>query len=130
MNLVEVVHQRWAAASALSDLLPAQRVYTGIGVDPTMPYAVIGKRSHRPAVRHNDGSAVDTVGLRIEVFHDDHDSAMAIMDQVKAAFDRTGFALSGSDKVIDVQRVNDSQRQENDGVWRLVIDFDCTVYLA
>ena len=129
MNLAEVIHQRWAAAEALNNLLPASRVYTGISVDPTTPYAVISKESHRPAICYNDGSAVDTVGVRIQVFHDNHDSGAAVLDQVKAALDRTDFALSGSDKVIDMQRSNDFQRQEEDGVWQFVIDFNCTVHL-
>ncbi len=130
MNLAQVIHQRWAAATALDDLLPASRVFTGVSVDSTMPYAVISKRSDRPAAYHNDGSALSTVGVRIEVVDDGYDSAAAVMEQVKAAFDRTDFALSGSDKVISMQRSNDFQRQEPEGVWRLVIDFVCTVYLA
>ena len=130
MNLAEVIHQRWAAATALNDLLPAARVTTGVSVDPTLPYAVIAKQSERPMVRHNDGSAVDSVGLRIRVFHDNYDSAAAVMEQIRVAFERSDFALSGDDKVIAMQRSDDSQRQEDDGVWQFVIDFDCMVYLA
>ena len=130
MNLAEVIHQRWAAAAALEDLLPASRVYTGMSVDPATPYAVIAKLSDRPAGYHNDGSAVTTVGVRIQVFHDNYDSAAAVVDQVIAAFDRTDFALAGADKVINMQRGNDFHQQEDDGTWRMVIDFDCTVYLA
>lgn len=130
MNLVEVIHQRWAASAPLEDLLPAVRLYTGTSVDPTLPYAVIDKRSQRPLVRHNDGSAVDAVGVRISLFHDSHDLAAAVMQQVKAAFDRTDFALSGNDKVINIQRSDDFQRQADDGVWQFTIDFDCTVYLG
>ncbi|HUT11851.1 MAG TPA: DUF3168 domain-containing protein [Thermoguttaceae bacterium] len=130
MNLAEVIHQRWAAAGGLNGLLPATSVYTGLSVDPEMPYAVISKRSDRPMARHNDGSGVDAVGVRIEVFHDNRDAAATIVEQVKTTFDRTDFTLSGSDKVINVQRVNDSERQNDDGVWQMTIDFHCAVYLA
>jgi len=130
MNLAEVIHQRWAAASGLNGLLPATSVYTGLSIDPQMPYAVISKRSNRPTARHNDGSGVDAVGVRIEVFHDDRDAAAAIIEQLKAAFDRTDFALSGSDKVINMQRLDDSERQNDDGVWQMTIDFHCAVYLG
>lgn len=130
MNLAQVIHQRWAAAETLNNLLPAASVYTGMGVDPTVPYAVIGKRSDRPAAYHNDGSALSTVCLRIELFHDNHDSAAAVRDQIMAAFDRTDFALSGSDKVINMQRSDDFEVQEEAGTWRFVIDFNCTVYLG
>jgi len=130
MNLLEVIHQQWAAAESLNDLLAASSVYTGMSVEATTPYAVISKTGDRPAGRHNDGSVVTTVGVRMEVFHDNYDSAAAIVQQIVTAFDRTDFALSGADKAINVQRVNDFHRQEDDGIWRMVIDFDCTVFLA
>jgi len=130
MNLAQVIHQRWAAASPLNDLLPAGRVYTGTSVDPTLPYAVICRESGRPVGRHNDGSAVDTVGVRIRVFGDNRDAAAAIVHQVKLAFDRTAFELAGSDKVINMQRSADSERQTDDSLWEMTVDFDCTVYLA
>ena len=130
MNLAQVIHQRWAAAEALSNLLPASRVYTGMADDPTTPFAVITKQSDRPAAYLNDGSSLNTVGVRIQVFHHNYDSAADVMHQVKTAFDRTDFELSGSDKVINMRRSNDFETQEKDGVWRLVIDFNCTVYLA
>lgn len=136
MNLAQVIHQRWAAAEALNDLLPTSRVFTGLSPDPTTPYAVITKADDSPggaggpAAYCNDGSAVDRVRVRIEVFHDDRAAAAAIMHQIKVAFDRSDFALAGSDRVVNMQRSHDSERQEKDGLWRLVIDFDCTVYLA
>ncbi len=129
MNLVQAIHQRWAASAGLDALLPASRVYTGISVEGTTPYAVITKQSDRPWVYLGDGSTIDRVGVRVEVFHDDYDAAAAIMHQVKAAFDRADLTLTGGDRVINVQRLDDSERQDNDGLWRLTIDFLCTVFL-
>ena len=130
MNLAQVIHQRWAAAEGLNGLLPAARVYTGMSVESSLPFAVISKQSDRPLSRYNDGSAIDAVGVRIQVFHQDYDSAAAIVEQLKVVFDRSRFALAGCDKVIDMRRSDDSEHQEEDGAWRMVIDFDCTVYLA
>ncbi len=130
MNLIEVIHDRWAAASSLDDLLPASAVTTGLCVDPTMPYATIAKRGDRPVARLNDGSAVDAVAVRIEVFHDDRDAAAEIVAQIKTAFDRTEFALDGTDRVVNMQRVGDRERQHGDGTWQMTVDFACTVYLA
>jgi len=130
MNLAQVIHQRWAAADALNDLLSGARVHTGLSVDPTPPYAVISKLDQSPTSLHHDGSGVDEVTLRIQVYHDHYDQAAAIIQQVKAAFDRTSFDLSGSDKVLFMRRTGDSEHQGEDGLWRLVVDFRCTVYLA
>jgi hypothetical protein len=127
VNLLEVIHQRWAAAAALDSLLPAARVYTGMSADPSRPFAVIFKQSHRPLAQCNDGTAFAAIGLRIQVFHDDHDAAAAIIDQLKTTFDRTQFSLSGSDTVTLVQCSNDWEQQDNDGVWQMTVDFTCTV---
>jgi hypothetical protein len=73
---------------------------------------------------------VATVTLRIQVFHANYDGGAAVMQQVKATFDRSDFALAGSDVVVDMRRVNDSERQNDDGVWQFICDFQCTVHLA
>ena len=130
MNLAQVIHQRWADTAALNDLLPASEVTTGMSLDPSLPYAVVSKQSDRPVERFGDGSALDEIGVRVQVFHDNHDSGSAIVHQIKAAFDRTDFDLSGSDKVINMERSNDFELQQSDGVWRFVVDFCCMVQLA
>jgi hypothetical protein len=130
MNLAQVIHQRWAADAALSSLLPASRVYTGMSIDPTTPYAVITRQSDRPAAYFNDGSTVDRIGVRVQVFHHAYDAGAAVVHQLKLAFHLAEFPLSGSDKVLTMQRANDSEQQNKDGVWQFVVDFDCTVYLA
>ncbi len=128
MNLLEVIHQRWSAATALNALLPASDLHTGMRVASAMPYAVVTKSSQRPDVYLSDGSVIDNVGLRIEVFDESHDAASAIVDQINAAFDRTAFDLSGNDRVVNMRRSNETNRQEDDGTWRMVIELECTVH--
>ena len=130
MNLSQVIHQRWADNAALDDLLPASRVYTGMSVDPSPPFAVISKQSDKPVERFGDGSAIDQIGLRFQVFHENLDDGAAIVHQIKAAFDQTNFDLAGSDKVINMVRADDSEHQLDDGSWQFVIDFKCMVQLA
>jgi len=130
MNLIEVIHQRWAAATALNVLLPASRLFTGLSPDPSLPRATVNKQSDKPTSYESDGSSIDAVVLRFLVFHDRHAEAAAIVHQIKAAFDRSTFALAGNDVVQLMQRVNDFEEQLADGVWQMTIDFECTVYLA
>jgi hypothetical protein len=127
VDLLAAIHERWAATPSLCALLPAARVVTGMSADPAAPRAVIGKQSDRPLVVANDGSAVDAVGLRIEVFHAHHDAAAAIVAEIKAAFDRADFAVDGG-RVIAMRRENDAEHQEDDGLWRMMIEFICHVY--
>jgi hypothetical protein len=130
MNLSQIIHQRWAVATGLNDLLPAARVATGLSVDPTTPYAVISKEGQASESLHHDGSGVDEVKLRIQVYHDHYDEALAIVEQIDAAFHRTSFDLAGGDRVLFMQRTGDFENQNDDGLWRFVVDFRLAVYLA
>ena len=130
MSLIQAIHQRWAATGPLSAALSASRVSTGLSAVHGVPLAVITKQSDQPLAACNDGSAVDSIGVRIEVFHGNYDAAAAIVAQVKAAMDRADFALDGGNMVIDMRRTNDSEQQQDDGVWRMVVDFACMVYRA
>jgi hypothetical protein len=129
MNLTLVLHQRWAADSALSAALSASRVFTGPSVDPNTPFALITRRATRPDALFNDGSGVDTIDVRIELYHHSYDAALNVRDQIAAAFDRASFDLSGADRVLVMRRAGENERQGDDGVWRLTLDFQCTVYL-
>ena len=51
MNLAQAIHQQWAAATDLDDLLPASRFFTGLAIDGVMPYATLSLASKRPASR-------------------------------------------------------------------------------
>ena len=129
MNLMSVLHQRWSADAALNGLLAASRVFTGMSPDRTPPFAVISKTGQRPISLPGDGSALDRVGVRIQVFHDHYDAGAEILGQVKTTFDRTAFELADDQKVLNMQRTNDVEKQSDDGMWEFLIDFDCTVYL-
>ena len=69
--------------------MPAARVFTGLSVDPALPYATVSKESEHAGDYYNDGSQTAVVGLRIKVFHGQYDAGAAVMLQVKAAFDST-----------------------------------------
>jgi hypothetical protein len=128
MNLAQVLHQRWAAAAPLCALLPTQRVFTGMSPDPTRPLATIAKLGSRPLEAFNDGSAVDAISVRFQVFCDGYDAAAAIVEQINVTFDRSRFPLAGSDRVLLMRRTNDAEQQQDDGVWQMTVDFECTVY--
>ena len=134
MNLGQVIHQRWAADSTLNGLLDSSKVTTGTyyATDPTFPYATITRPGDTTGGYDNDGAALELPRVRITVYHgrDNYDEGLAIAAAVKSAFDRTDFALSGSDKVLNMQRDGYEEIDDEDGDWYFVIDFLCRVYLA
>lgn len=129
MSLEQTIHQRWAADAALGALLPAERVTTGRATCSKRPYATIVRTASRPALRTNAGDAVDEVTLRIDIWHDRHHAGQAILQQVKAAFDRSDFALPGGQRVIQMRRTSDVAVQHDDGLWQFTIEFLVQVYL-
>jgi len=129
VNLEQVIHQRWAASEALNVLLPAENVKTGRSAGGPVPYATVARIGNRTAFRTNAGDALDEVTLRVNVWHDDYDAGRAIAEQVKTVFDRSDFALSGGDRVIQMRRTNDSASQHDDGAWQFTVEFLIEVYL-
>ena len=50
---------------------------------------------------------LDEATVEINVWHGDYDSGRAIVEQVKAAFDRSSFNLAGGGRVLHMRRVED-----------------------
>lgn len=134
MNLAQYVHTRWAADGTLNGLLPVASVSTGryFAADPGSRFATITLPGGSYDSRHNDGSAVNRTTVRIQVHHDNYDLGLAIANAVLSAFNRSEFALSGTDRTINMQATGPPMELQNDETaeWDFVIDFDCLVHLA
>ena len=134
MNIGQVLHTRWAADGTLNGLLPVANVMTGnyFATDPVFPYATITRPGDTTEGYDNSDAAEERVTVRVTVYHhrDNYDEGLAIADAVKSAFDRTAFDLSGSDKVLNMQRTGYLELQDENDNWYFVIDFTCTVHLA
>lgn len=129
MNLEHAIHERWAAASELAALLPAEKVATGCAASDSPPYAVLERRSARPLFHTNAGDALEDVELAIHVWHDDYDAGQAVAAQVQAAFDRTAFDLPGGRRVIQMRRAGSRVVQHAGGLWQFTLEFLVQVYL-
>lgn len=130
MTLEQAIHARWAASPALEALLPAQRVRTGAFHGDGRPYATLERKAGRTVFRTNAHDAVDEVLLAVHVWHESYDAGLAIVREVKAAFDRSQFDLDGGDRAIQVRRTAESARQHDGGVWQFTVEFSVSVYLA
>lgn len=134
MNIGQVLHARWEANETLNGLLPVSKVMTGVyfADDPKFPYATITRPGDTTAGYHNTGAAEERVVVRITVYHhrDNYDEGLAIADAAKAVFDRTAFDLSGSDRVLNMQRSAYEETQDEEDNWFFIIDFVCMVHLA
>ena len=134
MNIGQVLHTRWAADGTLNGLLDSSKVTTGtyFAADPGFPFATITRPGDTTEGYDNSGAAEEHVTIRVTVYHhrDNHDEGLVIADAVKSAFDRTNFDLSGSDKVLNMQRTGYAELQDEDDNWYFVVDFLCMIHLA
>jgi hypothetical protein len=136
MNLSQVIHEKWAANSTLNGLLPVAQFHTGtyFATDPEFPYATLTRPSGgSTTARMNDGHRIDTVTVRIAVYHgaDNYDEGVVIADAVDDAFDKLDFDLSNSDRVIQMMIDGPAgEIQDDEGNWAWVTDFTCTIHRA
>jgi hypothetical protein len=134
MNLGAYLHSRWRASPSLNDLLPVEKVMTGLyfAADPGSSYATITLPGGAVEGYANDGSSVDSVKVRFQVHDADYDRGGAIVEALLATFDRSDFALSGNDRVLSMQKCGSPQETQDarTGQWDWIVDFQCRVYLA
>jgi len=133
MNIGAYLHSRWAADAVLNGLLPVAKLVTGeyTVADPSVPYATMFKTMGRPDAYDNDGACLDRQTIQITIHHgrDHYDEGAAIVEAVKNCFGRAAFDVSGSGKVINMQRTGDWESQDGDGNWVFAVQFDCRVYV-
>ena len=128
MTLEEALHARWAASEALDTLLAADRLSTGPS-HAARPYAVLSRGPTRTLLRTNAGDALDEVDVSFHIWHDDHAAAGAIVQQLKAAFDRSAWDLGDGRRVLRMLRTGETVVACADGAWEFVVAFSLRVHL-
>ncbi len=123
MNLEQAIHERWAAAEALSTLLPSEKLRTGVARGLELPYAVLTRKSSRNLFRTSGGQALDEVVLAFSVRHEEYDAGRAIVRQVAAAFDNSDFSLSDGPHVVAMRRTSEAAPLYDGKAWRFEIEF-------
>lgn len=133
MDLGQVIHAQWAADETLNGLLPATKVMTGLyfASDPGYPYGTITLPGGPPGGWSNDAAKLNQVTVVVAVYHDhgSYDACKAIADRVVDLFDKTDFALTGSDKCLSIRAGEPQEIQDQDsGDWTFVVTLECSVY--
>ena len=130
MNLLQAIHQRWAFHRG-----PGRPLAGGPGLyrherrsHPALCRARQGKPAPRRVLqrRFRDRG----VGLPIQVFHGQYDAARPSCSRSKWPSTAPISPWPAAISSFHMRRVNDSERQSEDGVWQFSRDYQCTVYLA
>lgn len=113
-NPIQDIHSFWAATSSITDVLPANRFFTGlVGPEVVLPYAVLVPIASVP--RFTVGkSFVETFTFQIDIYSTSLAEAASIAEAVKDAFDAATVAANG----MGTQRRNSivtTETQEREG---------------
>lgn len=123
MSLEQAIHQRWADSTALSALLPAERLTTGRSGGDEKPYATIQSLQRQETMPTNAGNTVEEVSMDLCLWHDDFDAGEQIVEYIQAVFDRATFNLPDDSAVVRMREVSMSATHKKDGIWRWKIKF-------
>ena len=107
--------------------MPESRVVTGLAQGsrrcPTSPSS--GKAT-RPRLRTSSGTLLDTPRLRLTIWDDRLDRRWTWRGEVRQRFNRADFAWSHG-RVLDCRQVQHAHLEEDDGVWRVMLDYELRV---
>jgi hypothetical protein len=120
MNIEQGIHQWWVGYKPLTDLVPVERVVTGVSsTSPGYPYVSL-ERNGETAIQNTSHSVIETANM---VFHihdnsDNHDRAKAVADAIFDRFDK--FKLSLVDfSIIGGKHTSQPETRDPGGVWHV-----------
>lgn len=138
MDLLQVMHERWAADATLEALCPSARVFIGnypTDGEPTYPYAMLRLDDDIPEAIANDDLEISVIDVEIivSVNEDAYAIGRSISDRLRvvaksggpfnhAAFDIDTGNVSGMTRGI-WQEIQDDET----GVWDFFCPFDARV---
>lgn len=119
MSLAQAVYERWLADSALTDLVPAGRVYSGRAAgDAERPYAVI-EVSAIGAALHTTHVGVQNLRVELTGWFDEPVPASQLLNEWRRRYDRQSFA-AGAQRCLLMQCVDERTIPETDRGWKAV----------
>lgn len=132
IDLLAKLHARWAATTALNNLLDSSRLFTDANqsAEPSLPFAIVVADAGTIEARTNAGE-MESIPVRFAVYDDDLDDARAIAAAVLDAFDAVEFDLAGADKVRNMRRTGQPGATQDDetGVWVVTVNFETMVWI-
>lgn len=131
MSAERAIHEHWSGYRPLANLVPADRIYTGLppirDVDQSpvqLPYVSLTVESESQIERSSSGTMFSNEQIRFSVFSASYEQARQIEATLCRYFNRRDFAWSGG-QVLDMRPGNRIEREnEDDGVWMIARDFE------
>jgi len=130
MSAERAIHEHWSSYRPLVDLVPPERIYTGLppirAADESplqFPYVSLAVQGESQIERSSSGTLFSTETVRFSVFSASYEEARRIESTICRYFNRRDFSWTGG-RVLDMRPDNRIEREsEDDGVWMVARDF-------
>jgi hypothetical protein len=123
MSFEQAIHRHWSAWQPLTALVPETRVFTGLARGgPPRPYVTLERVEPSQTTRTSSGALLEALRVRLTIWDDDLDRAKQVAGEVLRHFHRAAFPFDGG-RVLDCKPVEQVERQEAGGVWRVALDY-------
>lgn len=130
MNVQRAIHETWSAHAPLARLLAADHFFTGkVPVEDAqaramgLPYAALAIVGDYETQRTSSGTQLVRCLLRFSIYTAQYTLAKEIAAEVLARFNRATF-VSADGRVLDMKPANRSETEQDNGAWRIAMDFD------
>lgn len=130
MSAERAIHEHWSGYRPLVDLVPSDRIYTGLAPIRTadespmqFPYVGVAVQSESQVERSSSGTLFSTELVRFSVYSASYEEARRIEHLICRHFNRRDFVWTGG-RVLDMRPDNRIEREDDDdGVWMVARDF-------
>lgn len=127
MSVEQAIHERWSNYAPLTQLVPADQVYTGAFPGEKTPFVTMERVGDSAVQRTSEGTTFETVMLRFDVVDDELTSAKSIAESVYDNFNRSAFDWSRG-RVLDMKPMNRSESQDDNHAWHVSLDYKIEVW--
>lgn len=123
MSIEKMIHEVYAASSAVTGLIPTSKFVTGKASGLSLPYLQLSREGNPIAFRSNGVSRFEKPVVRMQFWHASQEAGGQLRDLLVDLFDNRDM-LAGNRRVLYMRKTNDLEIQEDDGVWQFLIDFE------
>jgi hypothetical protein len=134
MSAERAIHEHWSGYRPLLNLVPAERIYTGLppiraadGSTVLLPYVSLTVQGESQIERSSSGTTYSLEQVRFAVYSANYDEARRLEAAIVNHFNRRDFDWADG-RVLDMQPGDRIERENaEDGVWMAARDFNVRI---
>ena len=136
MSAIAAIHQFWSGCGALTALVPADRIYSGVpplndeNNNPiTRPYVSLLVESESDCQRTSSGRQIYREKIKLSVWHDSYDKATEIDAVARDQLNRRTLKFDRG-TILDIKSMERADTHDSETlIWQIARGYNCLVDL-